>query len=323
MRITVLAGGIGGSRFLLGLRSLTTAAMLGHDITVIGNNGDDITLFGLRVCPDLDTVMYTLGAGICAERGWGREDETFRIKDDLAAYGVGPTWFGLGDLDLATHIARTMWLREGVGLDEVTRRLCERWQPGVRLLPSTNDGVETHVVLEDGTTVHFQEWWVRLHAAVPARAIDLAGADRAGPAPGVVDAITDCDVVLLPPSNPVVSVGTILGITGISDALRTTSAPVVGVSPIIGGAPVRGMADACLTAIGVDTSAYAVALHYGARANGGVIDGWLVDDVDAAAVDKLQAEGIRSRAVPLWMSDTEATARIAQAALDLAAEVRA
>jgi LPPG:FO 2-phospho-L-lactate transferase len=179
------------------------------------------------------------------------------------------------------------------------------------------------VVLEDGTTVHFQEWWVRLHAAVPARAIDLAGADRAGPAPGVVDAITDCDVVLLPPSNPVVSVGTILGITGISDALRTTSAPVVGVSPIIGGAPVRGMADACLTAIGVDTSAYAVALHYGARANGGVIDGWLVDDVDAAAVDKLQAEGIRSRAVPLWMSDTEATARIAQAALDLAAEVRA
>ena len=130
----VLAGGIGGSRFLFGLRSL------GHEITVVVNNGDDITLFGLRVCPDLDTVMYTLGGGISAERGWGREDETFRLKDELASYGAGPAWFGLGDLDLATHIARTMWLREGVGLDEVTRRLCERWQPGVRLLPATNSG---------------------------------------------------------------------------------------------------------------------------------------------------------------------------------------
>src|SRR5881275_1068864 len=153
VRVTVLAGGIGGSRFLLGLRTL------GHDVTVVGNTGDDITLFGLRVCPDLDTVMYTLGGGISAERGWGREDETFRLKDELVAYGVGPSWFGLGDLDLATHITRTMWLREGVGLDEVTRRLCERWQPGVRLLPSTNDGVETHVLLEDGSTIHFQEWW--------------------------------------------------------------------------------------------------------------------------------------------------------------------
>jgi LPPG:FO 2-phospho-L-lactate transferase len=323
MRITVLAGGIGGSRFLLGLRALTAAGRLGHDITVVGNNGDDITLFGLRVCPDLDTVMYTLGDGISAERGWGREDETFRIKDELASYGVGPTWFGLGDLDLATHIARTMWLREGVALDEVTRRLCERWRPGVTLLPSTNDSVETHVVLADGTTVHFQEWWVRLHAAVPARAIQLVGADHARPAPGVVDAIVDCDVVLLPPSNPVVSVGTILAISGIADALRATPAPVVGVSPIIGGAPVRGMADACLTAIGVDTSAYAVALHYGARADGGVLDGWLVDEVDVAAVEKLEAEGIRSRAVPLWMTDVDATSQMARTALDLAAQVRA
>lgn len=314
MRITVLAGGIGGSRFLLGLREL------GHDITVIGNNGDDLTIFGLRVCPDLDTVMYTLGGGISAERGWGREDETFRIKDELAAYDVGPTWFGLGDLDIATHLARTMWLRDGIGLDEVTRRLCTRWQPGVRLLPSTNDGVETHVVLDDGSTVHFQEWWVRLHAEVPAREFRLIGADTARAAPGVVEAIADCDLVLLPPSNPVVSVGTILGVADVAAAVRATSAPVVGVSPIIGDAPVRGMADACLTAIGVETSAYAVAAHYRGRSDGGILDGWLVDDVDAAAVDKLSAEGIRSRAVPLWMTDVEATAAIAQAAIDLAAE---
>lgn len=317
MRITVLAGGIGGSRFLLGLREL------GHDITVIGNNGDDLTIFGLRVCPDLDTVMYTLGGGISAERGWGREDETFRIKDELASYDVGPTWFGLGDLDISTHLARTMWLRDGIGLDEVTRRLCARWQPGVRLLPSTNDGVETHVVLDDGSTVHFQEWWVRLHAEVPAREFRLMGADTARAAPGVVEAIADCDVVLLPPSNPVVSVGTILGVADIAAAVRATQAPVIGVSPIIGDAPVRGMADACLTAIGVETSAYAVAAHYRARSDGGILDGWLVDEVDAAAADKLSAEGIRSRAVPLWMSDVEATAAIAQAALDLAAEARA
>jgi LPPG:FO 2-phospho-L-lactate transferase len=315
MRITVLAGGIGASRFLLGLRAL------GHDITVIGNNGDDLTMFGLRVCPDLDTVMYTLGGGISAERGWGREDETFRIKDELASYDVGPTWFGLGDLDLATHLARTMWLHDGVLLDEVTRRLCARWQPGVRLLPSTNDGVETHVVLDDGSTVHFQEWWVRLHAEVPAREFRLVGSDAAEPAPGVLSAITECDVVLLPPSNPVVSVGTILAVSGVADALRATPAPVVGVSPIIGDAPVRGMADACLTAIGVETSAYAVAMHYGARSDGGIIDGWLVDDVDAAAVDKLSAQGIRSRAVPLWMTDIDASAHIAQAAMDLAVEL--
>ena len=322
MRITVLAGGIGGSRFLLGLRALGQDST-GHDITVIGNNGDDITLWGLRVCPDLDTVMYTLGNGISAERGWGREGETFRIKDELGSYGVEPTWFGLGDLDVATHLARTMWLRDGVGLHEVTRRLCERWQPGVRLLPSTNDGVETHVVLDDGRTVHFQEWWVRLHADVPAREFRLVGADGAQPAPGVLDSIRDCDVVLLPPSNPVVSIGTILGVPGVRDALRSTSAPVVGVSPIIGGAPVRGMADACLTAIGVDTSAYAVAVHYGARERGGVIDGWLVDAVDAAAVEKLETEGLRCRAAPLWMTDVDATKAIARQALDLAAEFRA
>ena len=322
VRITVLAGGIGGSRFLAGLRALTQDGEQ-HEITVIGNNGDDITLWGLRVCPDLDTVMYTLGDGISAERGWGREDETFRIKDELASYGVEPTWFGLGDLDIATHIARTMWLREGVGLDEITRRLCARWRPGVRLLPSTNDGVETHVVLEDGSTVHFQEWWVRLHASVAAREFRLVGAEAARPAPGVVEAIHDCDVLVLPPSNPIVSVGTILQVPGIREAVQATAAPVVGVSPIIGDAPVRGMADACLSAIGVETSAYAVGSHYGSRSGGGVIDGWLVDSVDEAAVQKLESDGVRCRAVPLWMSDLEATQAIAQQALDLAAEVRA
>jgi len=313
--VTALAGGIGGARFLMGLRSL------GHEVTVIGNTGDDITLLGLRVCPDLDTVMYTLGGGISADRGWGREDETFRVRDELAAYGAGLPWFGLGDLDLATHLVRTEWLRDGVPLSEVTRRLCERWQPGVRLLPATDDMVETHVSLADGSTVHFQEWWVRMHAATPATRIELTGAAGAHPAPGVLDAIHTADVVVLPPSNPVVSIGAILAVPGIADAVRTTSAPVVGLSPIVGGAPVRGMADACLSAIGVATAADAVARHYGRRPDG-LLDAWLVDETDKAGADELAEEGWPVRAVPLLMTDVAATAAMAQHALDLAETVR-
>ena len=315
----MLSGGIGGARFLMGLLTL------GHDVTVIGNVGDDVTLLGLRICPDLDTVMYTLGGGISADRGWGREDETFRVRDELAAYddavqdsGV-PSWFGLGDLDLATHLLRTRWLAAGVTLSEVTRRLCDRWQPGVRLLPATDTPVETHVSLVDGTTVHFQEWWVRLHASVPATGFEVVGAATAEPAPGVVAALSEADVILLPPSNPVVSVGAILAVPGIRDALRATAAPVVGLSPIIGGAPVRGMADACLSAIGVETSAAAVAAHYGARSDGGMLDGWLVDSVDAAVVETAVVPTV---SVPLLMTDLDSTAAMATAALALATRVR-
>jgi len=324
VKVTVLSGGIGGARFLLGLRDL------GHDITVIGNTGDDLTVLGMRICPDLDTVMYTLGGGISAERGWGREAESFRVRDELAVYGTAvtsatelfPSWFGLGDLDLATHLVRAQWLADGVGLSEVTRRLCERWRPGVELLPATDTPIETQVDLADGRRVHFQEWWVRLHAEVPASGFEVAGASGASPAPGVLDALASCDLVILPPSNPVVSVGAILAVPGIADALRSTHAPVVGLSPIVGGAPVRGMADACLSAIGVETTAAAVARHYGARRNGGLIDGWLVDDADAGSVEEIAAAGVACRAVPLMMTDTAATAAMAQAAIDLAGEVR-
>jgi LPPG:FO 2-phospho-L-lactate transferase len=325
VRVTVLSGGIGGARFLLGLRAL------GHDVTVIGNTGDDVTMLGLRICPDLDTVMYTLGDGISAERGWGREGETFRVREELTAYAetlddssgadAVPSWFGLGDLDLATHLLRSHWLAAGIPLSEVTRRLCERWRPGVRLLPATDTAIETHVVLEDGRTVHFQEWWVRLRASVPATRFDIVGAAGSAPAPGVIEAIRDTDVVILPPSNPVVSVGVILAVPGIADALRTTTAPVIGLSPIVGDAPVRGMADACLAAIGVATTAAAVAHHYGARPTGGLIDGWLVDTVDATAVAAIEAAAISARAAPLMMTDLDATSAMAAAALDLAAEV--
>jgi LPPG:FO 2-phospho-L-lactate transferase len=317
-QIVVPAGGIGAARFLQGLlHELGGMA----DVTVIGNTGDDITLFGLRVCPDLDTVMYTLGGGVDPERGWGRADETFMVREELAAYGAAPTWFGLGDRDIATHLVRTQMLEAGYPLSAVTEALCARWSPGVRLLPMSDDRVETHVVINDAEgrrAIHFQEWWVRLHAEVPAESIVAVGAENAKPGPGVREAIAEADVVLLPPSNPVVSIGTILAVPGVRDALGSTEAPVVGVSPIIAGAAVRGMADACLTAIGVETSARAVAEHYGP----GLLDGWLVDTADAAVAEE-GIEGIEVRAVPLLMRDVLATAAIARAALDLAEEVRA
>lgn len=289
-------------------------------VTVIGNTGDDIWVHGLRVCPDLDTVMYTLGGGISAERGWGREGETFTVKDELAAYGVEPNWFGLGDKDIATHLIRTQSLRAGYALSEVTAALCDRWQPGVRLLPMSDDRAETHVVVEDEEgrrAIHFQEWWIRYRASLPAHGFVVVGIEEARPAPGVLEAIAEADVIVLPPSNPVVSIGTILQVPGIRDALRTTSAPVVGLSPIVGGAPVRGMADACLSAIGVETSALAVARHYGSRAGDGILDAWLVAQEDAACVSEVTALGIRCEAVPLMMTDLDATAAMAAAALAL------
>jgi len=312
----VLAGGVGAARFLRGLR----AAARDAEITVIGNTGDDITLSGMRVCPDLDTVMYTLGGGVSEEQGWGRAAESFTVQQELAAYGAGTDWFALGDKDFATHIVRTRMLTAGSPLSAVTETLCRRWQPGVRLLPMSDDPVETHVLIEENgsrRSIHFQEWWVRLHAAVPALEITPTGAAAATPAPGVLDAISTADFVLFPPSNPVVSIGPILAVPGISEAVRAKT--VVGISPIIGGAPVRGMADACLAAIGVQTSAAAVAAHYGSE----LLDGWLVDEQDKAAVDDPELADIAVRAVPLYMRDLPSTAEIARAALDLAAELRA
>lgn len=322
MKIVALAGGIGGARFLRGLQSALQEGPA-SSITVIGNTGDDIWVHGLRVCPDLDTVMYTLGGGIDTERGWGRADESFRAKDELAAYGVEPTWFGLGDRDIGTHLVRTTSLNAGFPLSSITEALCERWQPGVRLIPMTDDRAETHVLVDDpehpGTTIamHFQEWWIRYRASLPASGFVIVGIDDATPAPGVLEAIDEADVIVLPPSNPIVSIGTILEVPGITEALRSSKAKVVGVSPIIGGAPVRGMADACLTAVGVDTTAEAVALRYGSRSSGGILDGWLVADTDADSVATIQAAGITCAARPLLMTDVNATARIARAALEL------
>ncbi len=320
----MLAGGVGGARFLLGARAWARQNRPDAELTAVVNTGDDMWLAGLRITPDLDSITYALAGVNDTERGWGRVGETERVSAELAAWNVGWPWFTLGDLDLGAHIARTSWLREGLPLSEATRRLTGRWPLGVRLLPATDDEVETHVVTADGT-MHFQEWWTRHRAVLPALRFEQSGVAIAQPAPGVLDAIADADLVLVAPSNPVVSIGTILGIPGLREAVSATSAPVVGVSPIIGGAVVRGMADACLAAIGVETTADAVARLYGARGStgtagdAGILDGWLVDEVDTDVAAGLEAAGIPTRAVPLWMRDDATSAGIVDAAVSLAA----
>lgn len=331
--ITVLSGGMGGARFLQGLLHGIRAGRLpgvadDARVTVVANTADDWWVHGLKVCPDLDTVMYTLGDGIDPERGWGRREETWSVRAELEAYGVEPTWFGLGDRDVATHLVRTQLVEGGYPLSQVTEALCRRWLAprygeSVRLLPMSDDRVETHVAIADEESpsgrrlVHFQEYWVRLRAEPPVQTLAFVGLDQASPAPGVLEAISGADLVVVPPSNPVVSVGTILGVPGVRDAVAATIAPVVGLSPIVGESHVRGMAHQMLTGIGVEVSAAGVALHYGARGAGGILDGWLVDERDEAQAARVAEAGIACRAVPLMMTSPEATATMAAAAIGL------
>lgn len=331
MRLVVIVGGVGGARFLLGVKQALGLPPTGpappdsaHEVSAIVNTGDDVWLHGLRICPDLDTCMYTLGGGIDTARGWGRTGESWTVKEELAAYGADPDWFGLGDKDIATHLIRSRMLRAGYPLSAVTEALCARWQPGARMLPMTDDRVETHVVVDDPDSgerkaIHFQEWWVRHQAALPAHSIIPVGAEESTAGPGVLDAIAEADAVLLAPSNPVVSIGTVLAVPGVRIAMGKTEAPVVGVSPIIGGAPVRGMADACLAAIGVATTAEAVGRHYGSRRGSpdGLLDGWLVHSGETVDVPEVAV-----RAVPLLMSSVDATASMVAAALELAGVLR-
>ena len=315
MRIVVLSGGIGGAKFLVGVRAHARA--IGADVTAVVNVGDDVRMHGLQICPDLDSVMYTLGGAHDPVRGWGRVGETWVVKDELAAYGAEPSWFGLGDKDTATHLVRTQMLNAGYPLSAVTAALCTRWQPGITMLPATDDRLETHVVVDvDGErkAIHFQEWWVRHRGDLPTHRFIFVGADAAKPAPGVLEAIAGADVVLVAPSNPVVSIAPILAVGALRDAVANGSAPVIGVSPIIGGSPIRGMADKCLATLGVPVTAAGVGGLYGARSAGGVLDGWLVDTADAAS----EVPGVPTRAVPLWMSSEEATAQMVKDALALA-----
>ncbi|RJS46624.1 2-phospho-L-lactate transferase [Nocardioides cavernaquae] len=337
--ITVLSGGTGGARFLQGLLHGIHSGLVSPTarVTIVANTADDVWMHGLKISPDLDAVMYTLGDGIDPEHGSGRRNETRSAQEELAAYGVEPTWFTLGDREIATHLVRTQMLEAGYPLSQITAALCKRWlSPAygdtVRLVPMSDDRVETHVAIADPDApsgrrvVHVQEYFVRLHAEVPAEAVAVIGLDESVPAPGVLAAIAEADLVILPPSNPIVSLGPILGVPGIVDALRATSAKVVGVSPVIGdrfvgsanaGASTGSMGEQLMTATGVEVSAAGVAKLYAARSAGGVLDGWLVDSTDAAVVAEVEALGMACRAVPLLMTDHAATATMATAAIEL------
>ncbi|HEY5822142.1 MAG TPA: 2-phospho-L-lactate transferase [Propionibacteriaceae bacterium] len=313
MQIVILAGGVGGSKFTLGVRRAYPDAT----ITVVGNTADDITLHGLRICPDLDTMMYTLGGGGDDERGWGRLDESWRVLEEFKAYGLEPTWFSLGDRDLGTHLVRAQLLEAGYPLSKVVEALCVRWladDPDLVLLPMSDDRVETHVVIADPDApggrraVHFQEYWVRLHAAPEALAVVRVGIDDARPAPGVLQALAGADLILVAPSNPVVSIGPILAVPGLREAVVAAPAPVIGFSGILGGAPVLGMAHRLLPAIDVAVDAAAVGVHYGARSSGGVLDVWAMDTADLASASVVADAGLTPVVTDLLMRDPDATA---------------
>jgi len=323
-RVVVLAGGVGGSRFVIGVRAALRARGLtdtASALTVVVNTGDDLWLSGVRLQPDVDSITYALAGVNDTERGWGRAGDTDRVSHELQAWGAGWPWFTLGDLDLGTHLARTGWLREGLTPTQVLERMSHRWDLGARLLPMTDAEVDTVVTVREGggiRSMHFQEWWTRHRATLEPLRFDNPGVTSAAPAPGVAEAIAEADAVLIAPSNPVVSIGPILAVPGVREALRDTAAPVVGVSPIIGGRVVRGMADVCLTAIGVETSATAVAAHYGSRAEAGLLDAWLIAEEDAAAAHEVEGLGIRSLVTPLWMTDAARSTALADAALSTA-----
>lgn len=305
IKVVALAGGIGGARFLKGLRLIENL-----EISVVVNNGDDITMHGLRICPDLDSVIYNLAGESDLVRGWGRKDESWVVQEQLASYLGQAQWFNLGDKDYATHIWRTNLLTSGVTLSEIVKMQCAKWGISMKIMPATNDYVETQVQLVDGEPIHFQEWWVKHRASLAATGFNLTGAESAKPVPDVLAAISEADLIILPPSNPIVSIGMILQIPGIREAISSAKAPVVGVSPIIGGNPVLGMADKCLTALGLETSATSVAAQYG-----DLLDAWLIADSDADQVTAITELGIKCESAPLLMVDDLAAKEIATRAI--------
>jgi LPPG:FO 2-phospho-L-lactate transferase len=311
--IAALAGGVGAARFLRGL----VRAMPAEEVIVVGNTGDDEVFHGLHVSPDLDTVTYTL-AGAVGPVGWGLADDTFRTLEAYARYGE-PTWFRLGDADLATHLYRTSRLREGATLTEVTAEIALAWDVKVKLLPMSDDRVATviDVLAPDGgepVTMAMQEWFVRERAQPPVAAVRFEGAVDARPGPAVLDALAEADAVLLCPSNPVISIGPILALPGVRDVLRARRARVVGVSPIIRGATVKGPADRLMAAAGIEVSCAGVASIYA-----DVCATLLVDESDADRVADVERHGVRAAVAPILMRDADSAAELARRALDVVA----
>ncbi len=283
MNLTVLAGGVGAARFLEGLVQVVPQ----RDVTVISNTGDDEDFFGLRVSPDIDIVIYTLAGAVDAEKGWGLTGETFHALDALKRFGY-ETWFNLGDRDMATHAHRTRLLREGATLSEATRSIVSAFGLELTLLPVSDDRIRT-LVDTDAGTLAFQEYFVKRRTEDEVRAVRFDGIDKARPAPGVIDAILNADLVAVAPSNPVVSIGPILAVAGVRDALRQTAAKVVGVSPIVGGKTIKGPADRMMASLGMTPTAAGVAEAYR-----DFLDVLVIDEEDRDLAPAVEAAGVRA-----------------------------
>jgi LPPG:FO 2-phospho-L-lactate transferase len=310
MRITALAGGIGAGRFLRGL----VREVEESDVTAIVNTGDDVSMHGLHVSPDLDSVTYWLGDAFDRERGWGRRDETFRSTEELRRFDPDLAWFNLGDLDLATHLFRTNLLASGTGLSEVTARVAARFGIRARLLPMTEDPVTTRIVVAaEGRELdlHFQEYWVRRGARDDVKSVRYEGATSARPGPGVLDAIAEADAVVICPSNPVASIGPILAVPGVRPAVERRRERVIGISGIVRGAPLAGMADRLMPVAGVEVTAAGAAEFYG-----DLLGAWVIDEGDRSLAARIESTGIRVAVTDTIMTDDAAARALARVALD-------
>ena len=304
--IAALAGGVGAARLLRGMVEVVPPS----DITAIVNTGDDTVLHGLHIAPDLDTVMYTLADAINPETGWGLAGETWRVMESLARLG-GITWFNLGDQDLATHCYRTQRLSEGATLGQVTSELARSWGLDVRLVPVSDDPVRTRLQLVDGPEVGFQEYFVRLRHDVPVSGVRFEGSEAARPGPGVLEALGSADVIVVCPSNPVVSIGPLLSVPGVIEQLSSRRDRIVGISPIIAGAALKGPADRLLREMGFESSVVGVARWYAPW-----VGTLVVDEADAALAGAVEAEGVRCLVAPTVMSSLERSAALSRTVLD-------
>jgi LPPG:FO 2-phospho-L-lactate transferase len=303
--ITALAGGVGAARFLTGLVKLVSE----ENLMIIVNTGDDIELFGLHISPDIDIVAYTLAGIVDEEKGWGIRGDTFQFLEAFRRFNQ-EVWFNIGDRDLATHIFRTNLLKKGLKLSEVTAEVNRALGLNVAILPMTDDKFETRIVTRDGS-IHFQEYLVKRGAKDEVLGVEFLGADNAKPAAGVIDSVMNAELVIVCPSNPIVSIGTILAVKGVRDALRQTNAKKIAISPIIAGAPIKGPADKLLKGLGLEVSAYSVAKLYA-----DFLDTFILDTADSAEKDKIEKLGIEVKVTNTIMRTLEDRIRLAETVLE-------
>lgn len=304
-KLVCLSGGVGAAKFLQGL----IRAVPQEDLVVIVNTGDDINLYGLYVSPDPDIVMYTLSGVVDQEKGWGVQDDTFSCLEMFSRYGL-ETWFKLGDRDLATHVYRTRLMKEGLSLDQVTQRLCCALGLKVRILPMTNDKVASKIITSAGE-MHFEEYLVKRGAVDRVLSVVFEGVETALPAPGVVESIRDARAVILCPSNPIVSIGPILAVSGVRESLRRTKAKIAAISPIVGGTTIKGPADKLMMGLGMEVSAYSVALLYR-----DFLDAFILDETDLKEKEKIERLGIKVVTANTIMRTLEDKTKLAIIALE-------